>query len=446
VTLAERLASVVEETTGIVVHGLHLAKLEELVIRRARASGTPGVEAFVDRLRRNPDWSEWQRLLGLLTIKESSLFRAPQQFRAIEEFILPAFVRSTDGRSVFRVWCAGCARGEEAATIAVVLHQSRALAGRTWRIVATDVDEAALEDARRGEFSDRAMARVPGHLVRRYFARAGDRWALEPELLAEIEFRRLNLISSPLDPPGRPFDLILLRNVLIYFRPEAQRRVVAGVVASLAAGGALFLGPSESLRQLGTDLAAHDLGECFVYRHRERGGPPIVDPPPVQVAVPPPKPPTGSHRARPPAEAHEGRWVIEAAVEALATLDTGISVDEIAASGRMFPEHPVLRSLEGIARDRAGDLEGAVRTYRAALYLEPGLYQVRLLLARCLDRLGRAERAAAEYRAVLAWLAGPSVPTLPDDPRLGLPTAEDATSECRKALAGSASRAPVDSW
>ena len=167
--------------------------------------------------------------------------------------------------------------------------------------------------------------------------------------------------------PGPPFDLVFLRNVLIYFRAQSQRRVVEAVARNLAADGYLFLGHSESLWQLSGRLTPIDLGGCFAYRHAA----PAASPPPPRAGV--------------------------AAVPSMAPAWRASRLEA-------EPEDAAAHALGGLIHDLDGDGEGAIAAYRAALFLRPELYRVRFQLAERLRLGGWRERARAEYRRVLATL------------------------------------------
>ncbi|MCW8985775.1 MAG: protein-glutamate O-methyltransferase CheR, partial [Thermoanaerobaculales bacterium] len=259
------IARLIENASGFVIGDRNTDTLASFVEARVARGGFAGVERYIDYLRRHPDSEEWRHLLSKITIKESYLFRAHAQFEALVNTILGEIAgRRADRR--LRVWCAGCARGEEAATLAIVLADHPIIGSWEWSVLATDVDEAALADADGGVYGPRAVGRVPAATLERHFVRHGHRFELSPELHQRIEYRRLNLVEQPLDLADELFDVIFLRNVLIYFRPEIQRRVIESVEERLEPDGSLFLGPSESLIHLGTKLQARDLGDCFCYR------------------------------------------------------------------------------------------------------------------------------------------------------------------------------------
>jgi chemotaxis protein methyltransferase CheR len=453
----QKLVAMIRERTGNVIPPSRFPFLEELAQRRAQSKGLATVGDYVAALEGGGSRGEWESLIPLVTIKESYFFRAPQQFDLIRREILPQLLQTRTPSRQIRIWSAACARGEEPATLAILLAEEKALAGWSWSIVATDVDEEALAGARLGLYGDRAVAQVPPELLGRYFSRRGKLFELSGELRSRILYRSLNLAHPPFELPYPEYDLILLRNVLIYFRRPLQRRVVTQVGQLLTRDGYLFLGASETLWQIQEELEAVDLGSCFAYRHRgvpaaapvrpaRIASPPSPPPPPITAvpAVPPPAPPP----VREPAPA--------ARIPERALLPTASSVQSLLLSaGRSLagnrieeasqalaevlaadPSDPAAHALAGFLHDLMGRTDEAVNAYRAALYLDPALYQVRLLLADCLLRLGNRDRAEHHFREVLSHLASGRERNLPPFEDLPFPDRARAQRRCRQVLGG----------
>jgi chemotaxis protein methyltransferase CheR len=500
--VARQLAELVREETGNIVPPERHDFLEEIAERRRRALALPSAGAYLEKLAAGDLDREWEALVSLVTIKESYFFRAPQQFEAIREHVLPRLLRARAGARRLRVWSAACARGEEPATLAMLLAGEPELAGWDWSLVATDLDAEAVELARRGIYSERAVAQVPAELLARWFSRRGKLFELSPEIRERIDYRPLNLAHPPYELPAAEYDLILLRNVLIYFRRPLQRWVVGQVAKSLARKGYLFLGASETLWQIQEDLESVDLKTCFCYRHRRtprpktdaapatgtgeparevqkpaarqlagHSGPAVLQPagnsdPAARAAsqasterpsspvdrTPPPALPRGAPEKPRPAPAP--RAAASQSAPAIAPPPSIQTFQErlLAASRQLAdnrvddarkaiagllaedPAEPAAHALDGFLQDFTGRPEDAASSYRAALYLEPSLFQARLLLADCLLRLGHKEKAAHQYREVLKTLEGGRERSLAALADLPLPDRERATRRCRQAL------------
>lgn len=452
-TALQKLVAMIRDRTGNVITPSRFPFLEELAQRRANARGFGSVSDYVTALEAGAVPGEWESLVPLITIKESYFFRAPQQFEVIRAHILPELLRARSQERQLRIWSAACARGEEPATLAMILAEEKLLAGWDWSIVATDVDEEALGGARLGLYGDRAVAQVPPELAERYLSRRGKLFELHPELRARISYHTLNLAHPPYSLPFRHWDLILLRNVLIYFRRPLQRRVVAQVAHFLAPHGYLFLGASETLWQIQEELEAVDYGSCFVYRHR-RGPREAPAPAPPRPAVhtkavpppaapprqaPPPAPPADSRAPEPappsppvePLGSHQRLIEVARHLAANRVEEAGRAIGQVLAAD---PSEPAAHALEGFLYDLTGRTEDAVASYRAALYLDPALFQVRVLLADCLLRLGSRDRAEHHYREVLAHLASGRERTLDVFTDLPFPDRARAQRRCRQVL------------
>ena len=462
------LAVLVERVSGNVVLPGHYPFLAETAKRRAVSLRLPGLQAYVRALSHGDIPGEWSSLLPHVTIKESFLFRHPQHFAALAGTILPRLAAAHGRERAIRVWSAGCANGEEPTTLAIVLAECGALAGREWSVLATDVDEEALAAARAGAFGQRAVSQVPAHLRSRYLARRGELFETVPAIARRIEYRTLNLVREPLPVEPGSFDVIFLRNVLIYFRPESQRRVAAAVARALAPDGVLFLGPAETLWQISGELEPVDLEECFCYRlpahPPEKTGDrapgsglrneTTTRTPKVAVRLQPRPRPVAERRgatvedvatevpgsvpvARTPDPGRVGtRERLGAAVAALAEGLSDRAGELLNQALLADPADAVAHGLEGFIHDVSGRTQMAVPSYRAALFLDPALYQVRLLLADALRRLGNSARATLEYREVMATLAAGTSRSAEALARLQLPDAAQARERCREALLG----------
>lgn len=444
---AVELAELIESVSGVVVPDRDLERLGVLATERADATGERGLAEYLARLRRDLDWEEWPVLLGRITNKESYLFRGQAQFDALNETVLPELASRRHVRRL-RVWSAGCARGEEAATLAIVLADHPVVADWDWRILATDVDSFALDQASKGIFGRRAVSQVPAGALERYFTPRGGRFELDPDLRERIEFRRLNLAVPSLEVHGGPFDVVFLRNVLIYFRPVVQARVIASVERELADDGSLFLGASESLLALASRLEARDLGCCFCYQRRSKPGPvggtvdvrEEGDSGEGESSASGPRQDTNALRPRADeARLEEGIQEAAVALEAGDTAEALLTMDTLL---KRHPENAVLYALRGLAHERCGAIEGAIQAYRAALYLDPELVEVRFLLARSLAEAGSERRSMREYQAVLgsAGVVRAAVPAVLT--RLGVPSGGSLEHACREALEILQGRAP----
>ncbi len=205
--------------------------LKRRIAVRMRARGVHTYEDYGALLDR--DAHEYQELLDALTINVTKFFRNLETWNALRPY-LDVLARR---RPSLRVWSAGCASGEEPYTIAVLLAE----AGAQGMIDATDVDRLSLERTRQAKYPDAAFSEMPVNLRRRYF-RDGQPQSPVREL---VQVRAHDLTREP--PPHPPYDLIVCRNVVIYFERQAQERLFQVFVDALAPGGVLLLGKVETL-------------------------------------------------------------------------------------------------------------------------------------------------------------------------------------------------------
>jgi two-component system, chemotaxis family, CheB/CheR fusion protein len=210
--------------------------------RRLTLARSQDIDEYLQRLRKERE--ELDALYRDLLIGVTRFFRDAQAFELLEQRVLPELLER-EGRDVpLRVWVAGCATGEEAYSIAIVLYDAMARLGeRPLKIFATDVHRGSLECAARGLYEEDVVASVSPDRLARYFVRTGRQYQVIPELRQNIVFAAHNVIK---DAPFTRVDLITCRNMLIYLQPAVQQKVLSLFHFSLNRGGALLLGPSES--------------------------------------------------------------------------------------------------------------------------------------------------------------------------------------------------------
>lgn len=258
------LSALVEERSGMHYAPDDRELLADRVSTRALEAGFESLLDYYYFLRYDdPGGAEFETLLDALVVNETYFFREFDQLAAlVDEVVVPAARAGARPR----VWSAACSTGEEPLTLAMLLAE-RGLLDRV-DLVASDVSRRALARARRGEFGPRALRQgAPESLTRRWLeAPPGGPIRARPELLAAIDWRRVNLADPAQVAAVGPCDAIACRNVLIYFRDATVRRVVDSLASALRPGGALFVGVSESLMRLGTGLECEERGGAFFYR------------------------------------------------------------------------------------------------------------------------------------------------------------------------------------
>ncbi|MFI5310484.1 MAG: CheR family methyltransferase [Gemmatimonadales bacterium] len=218
--------------------------LRRRIAVRMRARGAPDYPAYCRLLDGDP--AEYERLLDVLTVNVTKIFRNPEAWSAVEREVLGTL---WDRPAALQCWVAGCASGEEAYTVAALWHRYATARGEAHRlarvhILASDIDKASLEAAERGTYGPEAFSEAPAEIRARYFSGQAPH-AASPELRSLVRFERRDLLRDQA-PPGL-LQLITCRNVIIYFDRSSQDALLQRFHDALAPGGFLVLGKVETI-------------------------------------------------------------------------------------------------------------------------------------------------------------------------------------------------------
>jgi len=228
-------------------HDFELHKKGTLIRRIQRRMGLRHLTHMEDYLRfLQADAAEVDALFRDLLITVTGFFRDPEAWKFLEKEVIPALVREKPPDQPLRAWVTGCATGEEAYTVAILLIEQAEAAqkGTKVQVFATDIESATLERARAGFYPAGAVADVSLERLRRFFIQEGDHYRVTQYLRDAVVFAAQNLLS---DPPFSRLDLVTCRNVLIYLEPDVQESVIALFHFALRPGGYLLLGGSETI-------------------------------------------------------------------------------------------------------------------------------------------------------------------------------------------------------
>ena len=257
------LTALIEERVGLSYSLSEKPIFDAKVSARAVEAGFVSLLDYYYYLRYDdPEQLEFQALVEALVVHETFFFREllPLQV-ALRHFVLPRVAE----RGTARVWCAACATGEEPATLAMLLAEEGL--SRSVDLLASDVSRSAVQRAKSGVFSPRALRQAQSHpLSGRYLERRPDALVARAGLLDAVDYRRINLTDESTLAKLGGFDLIVCRNVFIYFGEACARRVADQLATLLAPGGALLVGVSESLMRFGSTLVCEEHGGVFFYR------------------------------------------------------------------------------------------------------------------------------------------------------------------------------------
>lgn len=234
------------------------------IATRVRARGFSEARPYLVLLE--TDEAELDALLATLTIHVTQFFRNPSTFALLERQVLPELLRrvQAEGRKSLRLWSVGCASGEEPYSLALLVREV-ASPGLEVDILGTDISAAILESARAGLYEAQRLAEVPAAVRERYFAPEGKGFRLAEPVRKMVRFERHNMLTAPAYPPA---DLILCRNVLIYFSREEQEKILQRFAAALPVGGILVLGKAEMLLGESRRLFAAECAGERIYRRQ----------------------------------------------------------------------------------------------------------------------------------------------------------------------------------
>jgi chemotaxis protein methyltransferase CheR len=247
--------------------------LWERVRKRLRATALPDSTQYLNLLNdaiSGP--AEWGKLETEITIGETFFFRYAEQFAALRDTILPEIIERKSATRRLRIWSAGCSTGAEPYSLAILVNGILGESLGTWRvsIVGTDINDSFLNLAKQARFGKWALRSMPAEERERYFLGAGkDQWQVRPEFRSLVRFEKHNLLSlldgtSPLE--FTDFDLILCRNVLIYFHPHTVIRIVGALHGRLAEGGWMLLGHAEPNPAFSAMMQTLNLPGTVAYR------------------------------------------------------------------------------------------------------------------------------------------------------------------------------------
>jgi chemotaxis protein methyltransferase CheR len=434
VAVADGLGAVLVEAsrrTGISFAGTRGAWLAEglrAAFARGETDGRRWDEVFADD-------GVFVRLCDKVTVQESFFLRERSRFELLKQAILPA-IGELD--RPLRVWSAGCAAGEEAYSLGIVLRDAGY--ARRCRVVGTDLSASAIATAKTGVYSRWSLRGLSDSEVSRYFTHEGSQFRLRDDLRADVAFARHNLLDPAPTADGR-FDVIFCRNVLIYLTPDALHQVVHELAAALVPGGWLVTSASDPLLD---DVAALEpvlTGHGLAYRRRAADRPAAAQPRPAQAATqrsdrgrprarlarvqpaPADSPAAATtelqleraERALLRAQPHETEAIARGLLESSPSGPAhALLIQALAAGGdltraraaaelacRAFPLDGQLRYLHAVVLLELGLPEEAVRAAREAAYLDPELAEAHLVLARGHELLGHDDAAQRSRRAGL---------------------------------------------
>jgi chemotaxis protein methyltransferase CheR len=394
-------------------------------VRRRMAAREAGDFASYLKLLEDPSAGprEIEALIAELTIGETYFFRHREQFDALRDRVFPELLERHRLRRSLRVWSAGCATGAEPYSISILLRLEMAdrTAGWDITILGTDINRDFLARAAEGRFDKRAFRQGTEGLAERCFRREGNVWLLRPEFGKGVSFRYHNLVSDPAPADAADtggFDLVMCRNVLIYFDKESMSQVALKLHASLAERGWLVVGHAEPSAEVFRPFRVVTAEGMTLYRKEEGAAPdeapqwqasptplhmvpapparflpplpPLAPPSPEPLAAPGP-PPAGIALEEVRELADRGHWV-----------DAASKCRELLGKDGL---NPLAHFTLALILEHTGENREAERSYRAAIYLDRAFTVAHYHLGLLLHRRRADKEAVRSFQNVVELLA-----------------------------------------
>jgi chemotaxis protein methyltransferase CheR len=264
------IAELAQSQAAIVLEPGKEYLVENRLTPLARQEGFASLEEFIARLRSETVINGLHhKSIDALTTNETSFFRDFQPFESLRKHILPRLIEQRAEARQLTLWCAACSTGQEPYSLAMLIAEHFPQL-KDWRvsILATDLSATVLKVAKAGHYSQFEVNRgLPAAYLVKYFTKHGDRWHIKPELKKSIHFQALNLVQPwPVLPP---FDLVFIRNVMIYFDVETKKMILKRIRNCLLPHGHLFLGAAETTINLDPEYQPVTFDRAVVYSLRK---------------------------------------------------------------------------------------------------------------------------------------------------------------------------------
>lgn len=233
----EQFAASMKKKTGI---DLTLYKEAQMKRRLTSLYEKKGFQSFMEYFQAiSRDQDLLNELLDRMTINVSEFYRNHKRWEVLESKLLPKLL---ERNKTLKIWSAACSTGEEPYTLAMILSDFLPLS--QVQVLATDIDENVIARAKLGVYPERSLNEVPAEVKSKFFTKEGSYYKISEEIKKTVTFKKLNLLA---DPFGGPFDLIVCRNVLIYFTEEAKDLLYKKFSGALKEGGIFFVGSTEQI-------------------------------------------------------------------------------------------------------------------------------------------------------------------------------------------------------
>ena len=264
-----KLKELIYEISGIYFSGQKKYLLETRLSKRLSVLNLPNFEDYYNYLKYSPDKIiETQELLNSVTTNETSFFRDMPQLEVFIDILKQ--VVQTVGNNAYkkiRIWSSACSTGEEPYTIAIMIKENFPSSGIDFEIAGSDISEQVLDSAKKGIYGGYTLRNASAAILKKYFDKIDDdSYRVKDDIKKITSFHNVNLMNIEDIKKLNKFDVVLCRNVIIYFDAESKKKAITNIYESLKTGGYLFLGHSESLHSITSLFKLVGLGKTPLYR------------------------------------------------------------------------------------------------------------------------------------------------------------------------------------
>lgn len=260
------LCELVKNSTAIALDSQREYLMEARLSGIAQQEGFRNVSELLTRVRSGGSSQLQWKVVEAMTTNETSFFRDVKPFEALRQVVFPALIKARQNERKLSIWCAACSSGQEPYTIGLLLREHFPEL-QNWKvtIMATDIATEMLEKSKSGRYTQLEVNRgLPANYLVKYFKKVGVDWQIDESIMKMVDVRRMNLsVAWPLLPP---IDLVMLRNVMIYFPVETKKQILKNMRSVLRPDGYLFLGTAETTINLDANFTCESFKNVSYYR------------------------------------------------------------------------------------------------------------------------------------------------------------------------------------
>jgi chemotaxis protein methyltransferase CheR len=264
------LCELVKNSTAIALDSKREYLMDARLSPVAQQEGFRTVSELITRVRTGASQQLQWKVVEAMTTNETSFFRDVKPFEALRQIIIPSLIQAQQSERKLSIWCAACSSGQEPYSIAMMLREHfPELASWKVSILATDIATEVLEKSRQGRYTQLEVNRgLPANYLVKYFKKDGGDWQIDDSIRKMVEVRRMNLsVAWPLMPV---MDIVMLRNVMIYFPVETKKQILKGMRSVMRPDGYLFLGTAETTINLDAAFTCESFKNVSFYRPAAR--------------------------------------------------------------------------------------------------------------------------------------------------------------------------------